>query len=291
MSISNCRMFQGSGGFGGGFGGNAGGGFGGNATGGGFGGGFNAGDQSFTSPGGSRKPGNSNKPTSLMPVTVAMMLQADHNPADDIFNYKGVDIHLVTFVGTIRDITEASTSISYKIDDYTGPPIGVRKFIQEGEEDTSNLPRTHTYVRVYGHLRSLNDQRNVIAFKVTPLTSHNEISVHMLEVIRAHLRLKKGFSSNGTGGSMAGTTNGTFSNGNSHSNGDDSMSGLGPAQKSVFAALKKSTSDIGMSIMEISKITSHLSVTQIRSAIEFLSNEGHIYSTVDDEHYKLTDYC
>ena len=52
MSISNCRMFQGSGGFGGGFGGNAGGGFGGNATGGGFGGGFNAGDQSFTSPGG-----------------------------------------------------------------------------------------------------------------------------------------------------------------------------------------------------------------------------------------------
>ena len=39
----------------------------------------------------------------------------------------------ITFVGTIRDITEASTSISYKIDDYTGPPIGVRKFIQEGE--------------------------------------------------------------------------------------------------------------------------------------------------------------
>ena len=44
---------------------------------------------------GTRKPGNTNKPTSLMPVTVAMMLQADHNPADDIFNYKGVDIHLV----------------------------------------------------------------------------------------------------------------------------------------------------------------------------------------------------
>ena len=31
--------------------------------------------------------------------------------------------------------------------------------------------------------------------------------------------------------------------------------------------------------------------SQIRNAIEFLSNEGHIYSTVDDEHYKLTDYC
>ena len=31
----------------------------------------------------------------------------------------------------------------------------------------------------------------------------------------------------------------------------------------VFTALKKSTSDIGMSIMEISKITSHLSVAQV----------------------------
>ncbi|XP_063679775.1 replication protein A 32 kDa subunit-like [Bolinopsis microptera] len=282
-------MFQGAGGFGGGFGGNSantgGGGFGGGNT----GGGFNAGgDQSFTSPGGSRKPESSNKPTSLMPVTVAMMLQADHNPADDIFNYKGVDVHLVTFVGMVRDIIEASTSITYKIDDYTGPPISVRKFIQEGEEDTSNMTRTHTYVRVYGHLRSLNDQRNVIAFKVAPLESHNEISNHILEVVRSHLKLKKGLSAPG---GMAGAANGTFTNGNSHSNGNDSTSGLGPAQQSVFDALKKSSSDIGMSVMEMSKITSHLSVTQIRSAIDFLSNEGHIYSTVDDEHYKLTDYC
>jgi replication factor A2 len=59
------------------------------------------------------------------------------------------------------------------------------------------MVRTHTYVRVYGHLRSLNDQRNVIAFKVTPVISHNEISMHMLEVVRAHLRLKKGASSVG----------------------------------------------------------------------------------------------
>ena len=48
-----------------------------------------------------------------------------------------IAIFQITFVGTIRDITEASTSISYKIDDYTGPPIGVRKFIQEGEVSRS----------------------------------------------------------------------------------------------------------------------------------------------------------
>lgn len=26
-----------------------------------------------------------------------------------------------------------------------------------------------------------------------------------------------------------------------------------------------------------------------RSTLEFLSNEGHIYSTIDDDHYKSTD--
>jgi len=26
-----------------------------------------------------------------------------------------------------------------------------------------------------------------------------------------------------------------------------------------------------------------------RDAVEFLSSEGHIYSTIDDEHYKATD--
>jgi len=224
-----------------------------------------------------------------MPVTVAMMLKADHNKADDMFNYDGVDIHMVTFVGVINEITEASTSVTYKIDDYTGPAMSVRKFIQEGEDDASSVPQTASYVRVFGHLRSLNDQRNVIAFAVTPLKSHNELTVHMLEVIRAQLKLKKGVT---TPGGMAGAAGGSFSNGatNGLTGNDSVMSGLNPAQQTIFNALKKSTSDIGMSITEISKNV-NLSVVQIRSAIEFLSNEGHIYSTVDDEHYKLTDYC
>lgn len=38
------------------------------------------------------------------------------------------------------------------------------------------------------------------------------------------------------------------------------------------------------------QIAQHLSnqfnFNQVKEAIEFLSNEGHIYSTVDDQHYK-----
>lgn len=65
---------------------------------------------------------------------------------------------------------------------------------------------------------------------------------------------------------MAGA-NGTFTNGTATgaSNGasNDNTSGLGPAQKAVYNALKDSTSDIGMSIIEITKIVNQLSVAQV----------------------------
>ncbi|XP_006902826.1 PREDICTED: replication protein A 32 kDa subunit-like [Elephantulus edwardii] len=33
----------------------------------------------------------------------------------------------------------------------------------------------------------------------------------------------------------------------------------------------------------------HMIVTVIKQAVDFLSNEGHIFSTVDDDHFKSTD--
>ncbi len=37
------------------------------------------------------------------------------------------------------------------------------------------------------------------------------------------------------------------------------------------------------------KFLRHLLFSFFRSTLEFLSNEGHIYSTIDDDHYKSTD--
>ena len=55
--------------------------------------------------------------------------------------------------------------------------------------------REGLYVRVAGHLRSFNDSsRSVLAFMIQPVADFNEITMHMLEVIHAHLYLKKGAS-------------------------------------------------------------------------------------------------
>lgn len=266
-------MFQGSGGFGGGFNDQS--------FGGGGGGGF---DNKQASPGSKNKGGNQGKCETLMPVTIAMLLKAQHDPAGDTFKYDENEIHLVTFIGRVMDCTEASTSVTYKVDDGTGPPIDARKFITEGEED-NNSPKGNGYVKVIGHVRSFNDVRNVIAFSVEPVTNHNAITCHMLDVVAAQLMLKKGGAmlSNGGGG--------TFNAGNAVvPAGDNLTMGLTLQQQQVFNALKGSVSDIGMSFSELAG-SLQMSMGQIKAAVEFLSNEGHIYSTVDDDHFKLTDYC
>lgn len=64
---------------------------------------------------------------------------------------------------------------------------------------TDGLPRSFgegTYVRLTGMLKaaskeSSNGSSFMLAFSVKPITSYNEISLHALEVMRAHLKLKQ----------------------------------------------------------------------------------------------------
>ena len=50
------------------------------------------------------------------------------------------------------------------------------------------------------------------------------------------------------------------------------------------------TSDVGCTITDAANAMSAQGVTegQVRSLVEALVNEGHLYSTIDDEHYKAT---
>ena len=52
--------------------------------------------------------------------------------------------------------------------------------------------REGMYVRVVGHLRSFNKQRNMMAFHVRPVEDFNEVSHHLSEVIYTHLAVTKG---------------------------------------------------------------------------------------------------
>ena len=64
--------------------------------------------------------------------------------------------------------------------------------------------------------------------------------------------------------------------------------GLSGPNKVVFNIISACTTEQGMSIDELRAKNRNMNEQQLRNCIEWLSNEGHIYSTVDDDHYRST---
>jgi len=239
---------------------------------------FNGGG--FNTPQGDAKKRGAKRSNNIVPVTVAQILTAKHD--DDIFVSGNQELGQVTFVGLIKSVNESATRIDYEIDDMTGPPIEVRHFndtdeAEDGTNQQSNAFPANSYVRVNGLLRAFGGKRTVNCHKMSLVTDMNELTCHMLEVTYANAMSKQQqMSSSNAGGS--------------NNVGDsDTIPGLTPLQSQVQMIIRKETSDRGCSVDEICQSLRSVAPKAIRDAIEFLSIEGLIYSTIDDEHFCATD--
>ncbi|XP_014639242.1 PREDICTED: replication protein A 32 kDa subunit [Ceratotherium simum simum] len=65
--------------------------------------------------------------------------------------------------------------------------------------------------------------------------------------------------------------------------------GLTVAQNQVLNLIKACPRPEGLNFQDLRNQLQHMAVASIKQAVDFLSNEGHIYSTVDDDHFKSTD--
>ncbi|XP_048762748.2 replication protein A 32 kDa subunit-A-like [Ostrea edulis] len=246
----------------------------------------------FSSPGGFGTPQGTqgdrksrNRAQNILPCTTAEILSANQN--DDKFYSGEIELSQITIVGLIIAVKESPTRIDYEVDDMTGPPLEVKQFVDNDESvpETERIAalRENTYVRVYGTVRSFGGKRNVTAFKMVPVMDMNEVTYHMLEVTHSHLALSKQSMSSGA------PMNKTAAD-DIYSNQDSGMvSGLNQVQNQVHSIIQSNMSDEGASIENVCKQLGGVPERSVREAVEFLSSEGHIYSTIDEDHYKATD--
>ncbi|KAH9523368.1 DNA-directed RNA polymerase I subunit rpa2 [Bulinus truncatus] len=237
----------------------------------------------FNTPQADEKKKGSKRSNNIVPVTVAQILTAKHE--DDVFISGNQELSQVTFIGLIKSVSSTPTRIDYFIDDMTGPPIEVRHFNDSDENDqsdtdTQNTFPLNTYVRVCGMLRAFGGKRSVHAHKITTLSDMNELSCHILEVIYANA------SANSVQQTLTATDNKGFSSNFTDSN---QIAGLSPLQSQIQMIVRGNQSERGCSIDEICQQLKSVAPKAIREAIEFLSGEGLIYSTIDEEHYQATD--
>lgn len=256
----------------------------------------------------SRKSGGSQN-TGLLPLTVKQISQAVQNSSDDTFFVDGIDVNNVTLVGMVFNKEERATDVSFLIDDGTGR-VEVKRWI-DGQDTHESMEmaalQNGVYVRVHGHLRSFQGKRNIVAFSVRPVTDFNEVTYHFLECIFVHLHNSK---VNGVAPKNAslGPTSGVQPSSNSVYGGTASGAGaynqympsniaavngsMDECQKRVHAIFEEPSSlaaEAGLHVDEVARRMSGFSKKQVKDAIEFLVNEGLIYSTIDDDHYKSTN--
>ncbi|XP_062365003.1 replication protein A 32 kDa subunit [Cinclus cinclus] len=251
-------------------------------------GGYTQSPGGFGSPaGGQPEKKQRSRSQNIVPCTVSQLLAAEQ--VDETFRICDVEISQVTVVGIVRHAEKAPTNILYKVDDMTAAPMDVRQWVDTDEAGGENVViPPGTYVKVAGHLRSFQNKKSLVAFKIMPVENMNEFTTHILEIVNAHMILRKNIMSRVPPQSFSSTG---ISDMGGYGGGGGSLpvNGLTAHQSQVLNLIKSCHVPEGMSLQDLKHQLQSMSMSTIKQAVEFLSSEGHIYSTVDDDHYKSTD--
>ncbi|XP_024123361.1 replication protein A 32 kDa subunit isoform X2 [Oryzias melastigma] len=226
----------------------------------------------------------------IIPCTVSQLMSA--TPTDEAYKVGEVNINQVTIVGIIRSTDKSTTFIQYMVDDMTCAPMDVKHWLDtEDPSVNSNALPPGTYVKVSGNLRIFQNRKSMVAFRIRALEDMNEITSHMLEVVHAHMALSKPQNTS-VGGMMAGSASKAMIGGmgGSYPGANDMVNnGLSANQNQVLSLIRGCPDQQGISIHDLKQRLGGMSVAVIKQAVEFLSNEGHIFSTIDEDHFKSTD--
>jgi len=162
--------------------------------------------------------------------------------------------------------------------------------VNKGEQETINQKRSErregVYVRIVGLLKIFGDKRHIMSFSIRPIQDFNEITHHFLEVMYAHVYNTKENFSNGKSSSSSTqeekskhfqeTQN--LTNGNSFT----------PLQLQILQLLFSAKTEDGFSIQFLSQhIKPTVSYQDIKAQLSWLFSEGHVFPTIDDEHFAV----
>ncbi|XP_078039246.1 replication protein A 32 kDa subunit-like [Augochlora pura] len=197
----------------------------------------------------------------------------------------GKPVHIVSILGILRSVEESATKETYIIEDQTGT-ITAFRWLEAEKSSSSPTFKIDTYVRVYGHLREQNDVPHILMLKMMPMTELNELTTHLLEVMYIALKSKK----------MAAAEKEKIEKmevvdaGSSNSNIKDNISGLSREQSLVLNVIraedKVDDTGIHKSVL-IQKVPQYIA-PKLDAILDFLSGEGHLYTTLNNDYFKAT---
>ncbi|XP_034699086.1 replication protein A 32 kDa subunit A-like isoform X1 [Vitis riparia] len=242
-------------------------------------------------------PARNRDTQALLPLTVKQISEAFLS-SDDKSNFliDGVEVNNVTLVGMVFNKAERVTDVGFMLDDGTGR-IDCNRWVNEAV-DTKEMEGIldGMYVRVHGHLKGFQGKRHLNVFSIRPVTDFNEIASHFIECIYVHVYNTKSRVQAG-GPTQSHVTNpaiGTPLKGYQASQPNQFSgqygAGLKGVDQLVIDYLQQPQSlarDQGVGRDELAQQL-NVPVDKIMESIRSLEEEGLIYSTIDEWHYKST---
>jgi len=259
--------------------------------GGGGGGGFSNNDYGGGSQGSPEKKRRNYDEQTLIPVTIYMVYQAGSDSSggsNDILTLKdGRPLHQVKIIGAVRTAEVQSTNIMYTLEDGTGA-IDVKQWSDDNDAEAIGDMKRQTaregiYVKVIGQISNYEGRKQVVANSVQTLSSGDELTHHLLEVMYSGEKFKQADSI--VSAPIVQKNNGmAFGNrANQLAGGDDSDS----TKERVLQFLRENDSETGASIDACIQQLSDIAEADIRRAADDLSEEGQIYSTINESFFKV----
>lgn len=232
----------------------------------------------------------------LIPVTVRMILESTNGMLVD-----GREPHNVKIVAAIRGVNQSSTAYNYEVEDGTGF-IDVKEWLDEGDPLMKSQMREaaaveHQYVRIIGKMQEYDDKPSIVAYSVRKLSSGNELTHHLLEVVHSAEKYKKssqivgspGMINNGAmamnDGMAMGGFNGSSMPTTSTPLAQDTKMGNEALKEDILAFLEN-CGEGGKHVNEFIKLhQGKYPGDEIQETFTFMAAEGIIYSTTDDFHF------
>lgn len=250
-------------------------------------------NSTFSSPGGNKEVKKTLIKT-IVPVTAHTINTCDQVEGENsVYQYGNMTFHQISFIGIIRNVIKRANDTTYLVDDMTSTEINVKLQADDQDDMESEEEKPehiqfmeNQYVKVFGIIKSLQGEKIVQGFRILPIKELNEVTHHMLECMSASIHYSQSGSADEFNHDIQmGNNENPLKNAN-----NNNSAGLSSCHTQVSNLIKQSSSNEGMHISEICGYLKSFSESKIREALEFLSNEGHIYSTIDDEHYKSSDH-
>ena len=234
----------------------------------------------------------------LTPVTIKQLQAAEKGVGDDDgYKIDNAEIHSVRVVACVQTDEVRETKATYNIEDGTGS-VEVTFWLNDAQDEDSwarqKLAKMTpgAYVVVHGIIKEYDGRLTISAYDMRPVEDFNQVPPHYLAAIYVHakrvgkIQVSSGAAPAAKRDSMAGFHPTTH--GQSAAGGAEGADGMTSLQKRVLDYYTENgTGDEGCNTDSVAASLG-LDLGQVKAAVEFLSSEGHLYSTIDEDHHKST---